>query len=226
MEEPIIEDQVAYYRARAAEYDEWHLRQGRYDRGNEHKRKWFSELDAVRTALDCERPFGDCLELACGTGLWTGILASGATNLTAIDGVVETIEINQTKISESHVQFEVADLFEWHPARQYDFVFFGFWLSHVPPQEFDRFWNMVRSALKPAGKVFFVDSLQTQDSTARDHAQIGDSGAVERRLNNGRTFKIVKIFHDPFQLQQRLQGHGFKGAIQRTGDFFYYGCMG
>ena len=28
-------EQIAYYRARAGEYDEWFLRQGRYDRGSE-----------------------------------------------------------------------------------------------------------------------------------------------------------------------------------------------
>ena len=33
----IIEDQIEYYRRRAEEYDEWHQRLGRYDRGEEHR---------------------------------------------------------------------------------------------------------------------------------------------------------------------------------------------
>ena len=33
MSDPILQEQIDYYRARAAEYDEWFNRQGRYDRG-------------------------------------------------------------------------------------------------------------------------------------------------------------------------------------------------
>jgi len=66
-----IEEQIEYYRARSGEYDEWFLRQGRYDRGPALNEAWFREVRAVRAALDTFRPTGNLLELACGTGLWT-----------------------------------------------------------------------------------------------------------------------------------------------------------
>ena len=37
-DDSLIKQQIEYYRARASEYDEWFLRQGRYDRGEEHRR--------------------------------------------------------------------------------------------------------------------------------------------------------------------------------------------
>lgn len=38
MDEPkLLAEQLAYYRARAGEYDQWFLREGRYDRGPEHR---------------------------------------------------------------------------------------------------------------------------------------------------------------------------------------------
>jgi hypothetical protein len=43
MESDILQEQVQYYRERASEYDEWFFRQGRYDRGEEHRQQWFSE---------------------------------------------------------------------------------------------------------------------------------------------------------------------------------------
>ncbi len=221
----ILSEQVAYYRARAAEYDEWHLRQGRYDRGDEHNLQWSAELDILRSALERERPFGKCLELACGTGLWTAHLAQGATDLTALDASCETLEINRTKTGNAAVRYVVADLFEWRPAETYDFVFFGFWLSHVPMQQFNRFWEVIRAALKPGGRAFFVDGLATQESAARDQAAIDDSGVVERKLNDGRTFNIVKVFHDPAQLERQLRDLGWSGSVETTGRFFYYGCM-
>ena len=221
----ILKEQVAYYRARAGEYDEWHLRQGRYYRGEEHKRLWIAELDDVRSALDRERPFGKCLELACGTGLWTAQLAGGSAGLTAIDASSETIAINRAKVDDAQVRYVIADLFEWRPAEEYDFVFFGFWLSHVPSGQFTRFWEMVRAALKPGGRAFFVDNLLDLESTPWNHSETDDSGVVERKLNDGRTFNIVKVFHEPSELKRRLRGLGWDGSIETSGRFFYYGCV-
>lgn len=224
-ENNLIAEQIAYYRTRAHEYDEWHQRRGRYDRGEDHRRQWFSELNAVRDALADEKPFGAVLELACGTGLWTQCLASGSSSLTAIDAVPETIEINRRATHDDKVDYRVADIFEWTPDRRYDFVFFGFWLSHVPADRFGEFWGLVRRALSPSGRVFFVDSLQTQASTAKDHAPIGDSGIVERKLNDGKTFHIVKRFYDPNALRGRLVDLGWKCNLRTTGEFFLYSSL-
>lgn len=35
----ILEEQIEYYRARAAEYDDWWFRRGRYDRGADANRR-------------------------------------------------------------------------------------------------------------------------------------------------------------------------------------------
>jgi hypothetical protein len=43
----VLHAQLAYYRARAAEYDEWFFRTGRYDRGPEHQAAWFAEVALV-----------------------------------------------------------------------------------------------------------------------------------------------------------------------------------
>ena len=60
----LIEEQIAYYRDRAGEYDEWFLRQGRYDRGPELNARWFAEVEEVARALEAFAPAGDVLELA------------------------------------------------------------------------------------------------------------------------------------------------------------------
>ena len=222
----ILTEQIEYYRARAPEYDEWHLRQGRYDRGEAHRQVWVAELDAVRSALRNAHPSGRVLELACGTGLWTGRLAENAEELVAVDASPEAIEINRAGNGHPHVRYIVADIFDWRPEESFDFIFFGFWLSHVPPELFDNFWRMVRAVLKPGGRVFFVDSLMTPDSTAKDHAHIDGSGTLERKLNNGSVFRIVKIFYEPRELERRLRSVGWNGTVSATGRFFLYGSIG
>src|SRR4029453_6237104 len=88
----MLSEQVAYYRARAGEYDDWFLRRDRYDRGPELNRLWFDEVEQVRQALHAFKPAGDVLELASGTGLWTEqLLRYGEVGaITAVDAAAET----------------------------------------------------------------------------------------------------------------------------------------
>ena len=84
---------------------------------------------------------------------------------------------------------------------------------------------MVWTALKPGGAAFFIDSLLEQSSTAGDHDVLDDSGVVRRKLNDGREFHIVKVFHEPAALERRLFESGWTGWVRSTGQFFLYGAM-
>ena len=230
--DPLLAEQIAYYRSRADEYDEWFLRQGRYDHGSELNARWFAEVEQVARALTEFAPSGDTLEMASGTGLWTQRLAPMARTLTVVDSSPETHAINRQRLTAAgvaadvvdSVRFLVADLFEWQPDRQYDTIFFSFWLSHVPPERLESFWRTVRAALAPGGRVFFVDARYDETSTAKDHQLEGpDAHAVTRRLNDGREYRIVKVFYRPGELAQRLTAQGWQVKIEETPTYFYYG---
>jgi demethylmenaquinone methyltransferase/2-methoxy-6-polyprenyl-1,4-benzoquinol methylase len=225
-DDSMLEEQVAYYRARAGEYDEWFLRTGRYDRGVDHRTAWQAEVAVVEQSLREHIVGGEVLELACGTGLWTQLLAQLNRRVMAVDASPEVIEVNRARTHSDHVHYVLADLFSWTPpAAQFDAVFFGFWLSHVPADRFEAFWTMVRAALRPTARVFWIDSLLEPSSTARDHGPLDHSGVVRRRLNDGREFRIVKIFYEPADLEQRLSRLAFAGWVRSSGKFFHYGCV-
>ncbi len=224
-DESLIKQQIEYYRARAAEYDEWVFRQGRYDRGEEHRAQWLAELEEVHRALENSYPGGDILELACGTGIWTERLVKYAKKTTAVDVSSEMLEINRRRVNDSRVEYIKADLFSWRPTELYDYVFFGFWLSHVPSSYFEKYWSMIHRSLKPNGKVFFIDSRFTQESTARNHAPLERSGQSVRKLNDGREFSIVKLFYKPADLAKKLSELGWNAEIKTTEQFFIYGCV-
>jgi len=169
-EDELLREQVEYYRSRASEYDEWFFRQGRYDRGPAHREEWRCEVAVVEAALAQALTPGNVLELACGTGLWTRRLAESQSHVMAIDASPEAIAINRERVKSDRVTYHVADLFSWvPPVGAFDAVVFGFWLSHVPPTRFEAFWAAVKSALRPGGAVFFVDSLFEPASTAANH---------------------------------------------------------
>jgi 2-polyprenyl-3-methyl-5-hydroxy-6-metoxy-1,4-benzoquinol methylase len=222
--ESLLQQQIAYYQARASEYDEWFLRQGRYDRGPELNQAWFREVEQVRSALCRFRPSGEVLEFACGTGLWTQHLLGFARRITAVDAAPEVLKLNRERLASSKVRYVQADIFGWQPKALFDVVFFSFWLSHVPARRFEPFWGTVARSLKPGGRVFFVDSRRDPTATAHDHA-LGDAqgGTVVRRLNDGREFRIVKIFYAPEGLLARLGGMGWQVRVTETPRYFLYG---
>jgi 2-polyprenyl-3-methyl-5-hydroxy-6-metoxy-1,4-benzoquinol methylase len=210
----ILQEQLDYYRARAAEYDQWWNRQGRYDHGAVLNAQWFAEAAAVSTALTSFRPRGRVLEIACGTGIWTEQLLCSASEITAVDGSPEMIALNAARLGSPVVRYSEVDVFRWEPSERFDTVFFSFWLSHVPPQRFSAFWRLVGSSLAPNGRVFFVDSRREETSTAIDHRlPEPEAKVMRRRLNNGREFQIYKVFYEPVVLAERLRELGWRFEI-------------
>ncbi|HVA20104.1 MAG TPA: class I SAM-dependent methyltransferase [Solirubrobacteraceae bacterium] len=92
-DEGLLAEQAHYYRARAGEYEDWWFRRGRYDHGRDANAAWFAEAAQAEADLERFGPAGQVLELACGTGLWTGRLAAHATSVTAVDASPEALAI-------------------------------------------------------------------------------------------------------------------------------------
>ena len=220
----VLDEMKTYYRERAAEYDEWFYRQGRYDRGAQSNALWFAEAGEVFNALDDFHMSGDLLELAPGTGIWTECLLKTASSITAVDASDEMVAINQARVNSERVEYILADLFTWQPPRAFDGVFFGFWLSHVPLERLDAFLDMLAAALRPGGKIFFVDGRREPISTAANH-QLPAEGEqlMIRKLNDGRAFEIVKNFYDPVDLAERFTRHSLTVTVRETATFFLYG---
>jgi demethylmenaquinone methyltransferase/2-methoxy-6-polyprenyl-1,4-benzoquinol methylase len=226
-EPAVLAEQVAYYRKRAGEYDEWWFRTGRYDHGEELNAAWKADANVVEGALsawlDARRP-ERALELACGTGIFTRWVAPRVGQLLALDASPEVQAINRDRLRASNVRYDVADLFAWEPAERYDFVFMSFWLSHVPDDRFDLFWDKVRASLAPGASAYVIDSGWDMTSTAKNHARPDrDAGVAGRKLNDGSEYRIVKIFYEPDALAARLRALGFVSRVVHTPRYFIHG---
>ncbi|TDD18311.1 class I SAM-dependent methyltransferase [Nonomuraea diastatica] len=204
----LLDEQAVYYRAVAPEYERHALP--------------FPGASELSAALDTFRPAGSVLELACGPGTWTPQLLQHATDVTALDASPEMLAIASTRVGEDErVRFVLADLFRWRPERRYDVVFFGFWLSHVPPERFASFWSLVADCLKPDGQVFFVDdSYRTADELIEGEQSV----TIQRRLMDGTTYRIVKVPHRPADLERQLERIGWRITIHPTSGPLFWGA--
>ncbi len=218
----ILQEQIAYYRSRAQEYNQWWYRQGRYDRGAENNQQWFEEIEQLRTILHRIPHQQRILELAAGTGIWTRELVKIGQQVTAVDASPEMLAINKADVASDTITYIQADIFDWIPEEPYDMVFFSFWLSHVPPDKLNQFLQNVSAMLKPKGHLFLIDSQRVDESTAKDHIIPDEGITLERKLNNGRTFRIVKVFYRPDDLQATLREAGIQADISMIGKFFIY----
>ena len=195
----LLTEQLAYYRAAAAEYDRPYT-----------EREELRRLPAVVDDL----PIGeDVLELACGTGQWTVRLAARARSVTAVDAAAEVLAVARARVPSPNVRFLQADLFTWRPSRRYDTVFFAFWLSHVPPTRLSEFWSTVAAMLAPGGRAIFVDD---GPAAAADEDGVADGPVptVLRRLDDGRQYRVVKVFHDARTLAENLTALGWTVRVR------------
>ena len=192
--------------------------------GVEADARWFAEFTTARDRLRAFGARGDVLEIACGTGRTTSILAETTARLTALDAAPEMITEARRRPALSTAEFVEADVFAWEPPRSFDAVVFTFWLSHVPAERFAAFWGLVADALAPGGRVFFADSLYAPWATAIDHELEGPhAGSVTRRLNDGREFRIVKRFFEPSGLESELRRIGWEIEVRATGELLLTG---
>jgi demethylmenaquinone methyltransferase/2-methoxy-6-polyprenyl-1,4-benzoquinol methylase len=204
-DDALLAEQMAYYRAGAAEYDRPYAK--------------YEDLRRLLAVVDDLPIAGDVLELACGTGQWTPLLAARARSVTAVDAAAEVLALARARTASPTVQFLEADVFAWQPPRRYDTVFFAFWLSHVPPTRLPDFWNTVAAALAPGSKAIFIDdgpaAAAYEEVLANQPAP-----AVLRRLDDGGQYRIVKVFHDAQTLTDDLTALGWSVHIRTMAGHF------
>ena len=208
----VLQDQIRYYRERAPEYDAT---------ATPVIDSLAPQGHALRAALRAFAPRGRVVEFACGTGLYTVDLLPFADEITAIDASPEMLQLARARITSPKVRFVEADVFSWSPDRRYDVAFFSFWLSHVPPSHFERFWDVVASSLAPEGRVFFMDEGRHSPWPGEEDYVDEAAGVVRRQLKDGSEHRAIKVFRNVEDLEARLRDLGWVVECHSTGALYW-----
>jgi len=202
---------ASYYARRAAEYERIYAKPERQD-----------DLAALRQRLRGLFAGRKVLELACGTGYWTEVIAPGATQVTAIDVNEEVLQIARGKrYPENRVTFMQGDCYAPPDSgRSHDALFAGFWWSHVPLGRLDAFLFGLGGRLAPGARVVFMDNRYVEgSSTPISRRDAEGNGYQARRLADGSSHEVLKNFPAPGELEARLAHHG---SDVRVREYQYY----
>lgn len=192
-------DLVTYYRLRAPEYDRLYARPERQQ-----------DIGALATSLGTAVVGRRVLELAAGTGYWTPIMAASAECVVATDINPETLAIAEGRdYPRGNVEFRIADAYAPEAvAGDFDCVFAGYFLSHVPRNRVSPFMQSIVNRVGGGGRLLLVDNLYVDDSNlpiSRTDAE-GDSFQT-RQLDNGQSFEVLKNFYDAEELEQLARSY-------------------
>jgi demethylmenaquinone methyltransferase/2-methoxy-6-polyprenyl-1,4-benzoquinol methylase len=176
-----------YYAARAQEYD---LTAGYEDPAAEPLR--------AQAKARCQELFrgADVLEIACGTGYWTKVVAQAARSVLATDACEEMLATARKRLAAcENVRFQVADAYSLAGVPSgFNAACAVWWWSHVPKRLIPRFLTTLHSKLRPGARVLFVDQLPSAYVARGRRVEAGGDTTEVRQLSGGRDFRVVKNF--------------------------------
>jgi len=190
-------DIVAYYRDRAAEYENVYAKP--------HYLRDLTRMTAISQDIFRDKTV---LEIACGTGWWTERIARTARSVYATDINQSVLDIAAAKdYPGGNVAFRLEDVFGHYPDRTFDALFGGFIWSHILLKRLDEFLECALERVQPGGTLVFSDSLFVPDnSTAISQTDPSGNTWQTRRLEDGSEHLVLKNFPTPDFLREKLPG--------------------
>jgi demethylmenaquinone methyltransferase/2-methoxy-6-polyprenyl-1,4-benzoquinol methylase len=206
-----METLETYYARRAAEYEKIYEKPER-------------QADLARLREDIPALFmGErVLEIACGTGYWTPLIAEQADAVLAVDYNEETLAIARAKkYRKANVRFQRADAYALPGWKEtFSACFAGFWWSHVPLARLDAFLHGLQAGLEPGARVAFMDNRYVEgSSTAISRKDAEGNTYQDRRLADGSSQEVLKNFPTGPELRARLDRFGIDFSFS---EYEYY----
>jgi ubiquinone/menaquinone biosynthesis C-methylase UbiE len=201
-----MDNLAAYYARRAAEYERIYAKPERQ-----------ADLASLRARVAALFSGRSVLEVACGTGYWTAVIAPQAKAITAIDAAEETLAIARSKqYPAGRVEFVRGDAYGLPDfRRRHDALFAGFWWSHVPLARLDAFLAGAARAVAPEAVVAFLDNRYVEGSSTPLSRRDPDGNAYQtRKLDDGSTHEVLKNFPSDRELVDRASRHGRQVSLE------------
>lgn len=203
---------VDYYRRRAREYERI------YDKPERQ-----ADLARLRTCVAEEMADRDVLELACGTGYWTEVVAATARSVLAVDLAEETLDLARAKqYPFGRVRFGIADAYalERVPGT-FTAGLACFWWSHVPRARIPEFLAGWHRRLGAGARVLLLDNRYIEGSSTPISRVDSEGNTYQlRKLDDGSEHEVLKNFPTAAELKDATGA-----ADAQVLELAYYWCL-
>lgn len=186
---------LEYYGRRAQEYERIYQRDDPVER---------AELAGIRATILEVFPGRRVLEVACGTGFWTQVLAEVAESVMATDASPEVLDEARKKGMDSVVELREAGAYDLAAVPgSYDAALATFWLSHVPRARLAGFLDQLHRRLEPGAVVLLVDSVFVPGLGGHIVASDETDDTFKlRTLESGEEYRVLKNYHSEEELRR------------------------
>jgi SAM-dependent methyltransferase len=132
-----------------------------FDRIALHEQEGWNHNNHYHSFLLKQLPshYENVLEIGCGTGLFSRLLAKRADSIIAIDLSSKMIEIAKQRSRQyPNIDFQVADILKWEfPIEKFDAIVSIATVHHLP---LENLLPHLKVALKPGGKLIILDLVE------------------------------------------------------------------
>ena len=167
------------------------------------------------------------LELACGTGYWTEVLAESAASVLAIDINEDMLALARARdLPADQVSFRQADAFNLpDDLGEFTAVFIGFWWSHVKRDQQPKLLAQLRAKFGKDTLLVLLDDVYVEGispTVARTDLE-GNTFKIETAPDGGR-YEIPKTYPSDSSLRKRLVNATREIRIKRLEYFWLLSC--
>jgi SAM-dependent methyltransferase len=167
------------------------------------------------------------LELACGTGYWTNVIATSADSVVATDINPEMLALAALRaLPADKVQFRVADAWQLpDDLGSFTAVFIGFWWSHVKREQQEKFLAHLRSKVGKDILLVLLDDVYVEGSSetvARTDLE-GNTYQI-RTAPDGERYEIPKTYPSDSALRKKLASSVREIRIVRLEYYWMLSC--
>lgn len=186
-------DLVEYYRRRAREYEAIFAKPERQ-----------ADLARLRGLIPERLRDANVLEVACGTGYWTQLIAASAASILATDLAEEPMRIAESKRYPANVEFRIADAYALQGLGRFDAAFAGFWWSHVPRGRIEAFLASLHACLERGARVLLLDNRYVPGSSTPVSSLDAEGNTYQLRTLGDAQVRVLKNFPGEAELRARL----------------------
>ncbi|MDD5622964.1 MAG: class I SAM-dependent methyltransferase [Actinomycetota bacterium] len=217
-------EMMQYYDERAKEYDLIYSGKGP---ASLKKDPYLRDVEKISSIVG---GYGDgrIIDIACGTGFWFPKYSKNCVDFTFVDQSKKMLEECKKRVISSgyidRAKFIQMDVLNLKLDTNFDSAIIGFLLSHFTEGQESRFFSLLKDILADDGTFLVLDSAWTDERKKVKSKE----DAQERKLADGRKFKIYKKYFDEKDLYKIAEKNGFKILDIYFGEAFlaFKACFG